>query len=237
MPLHVYCRALLCLGLLVTTVPGVRAEDVLHYDQVDLAADAEQEIDNDLLIATLYTEHEGRLQAEIATRVNDTMSWALAQVKQVSGVKAQTTQYSTYPVYANNGTTVTGWRARQAIRLEGRDAQALGDLVGTLQEKLAVEAIAFGVSQERRDKAESALTAEALAKFQARAQQVAAALGRTGYRVVRLNIGTAGHGPAPIVRHEAMMMAAKDAATPAQFEAGTRTLGVTVSGTVQLDAR
>ncbi|MGD9602700.1 MAG: SIMPL domain-containing protein [Gammaproteobacteria bacterium] len=237
MPLPVSRRVLLCLGLVIATAPGVRADDVLHYDQVDLAADAEQQVDNDLLIATLYTEHEGRRQAEIATRVNDTMSWALAQVKQVRDVKAQTAQYSTYPVYANNGTTVTGWRARQAVRLEGRDAQKLGDLVGTLQEKLAVESIGFGVSRERRDAAESALTAEALAKFQARAQQVAAALGRTGYRVVRLNIGTAGHGPAPIMRHEAMMMATKDAASPAQFEAGTRAIGVTVAGTIQLDAR
>lgn len=224
---------LLCMSCAMCQATYAHEEHALNYDQIDLSASAEQEIENDLLIATLYTEHEGQRQSEVATRVNETMAWALAQAKPIAGVKSQTTQYSTYPVYANNGTTVTGWRARQAVRLEARDSKLLGDLIGTLQERLAVEAIGFEVSKESRDRMESTLTTTALAQFQQRAQQVATALGRTGYRVVRLNLGTGGNQPGPAYRG-AMMMAEK-AAAPAQIDAGTQTMNVTVSGTIQLD--
>lgn len=206
------------------------------YDQVDLATSAEQDVAQDLLIATLYTEHEGQRQAEIATRVNTTMQWALDAANAVAGVKAQTTQYHTWPIYANASTTVTGWRARQSLRLETRDQKLLGDLVGKLQEKLAVEAIGFEVSRASREAAEEALTNEALARFQARARQVATALGRPGYRIVRLSLGGGG-GPQPPIALRGMMAAADMAAAPAAIQAGEQTLSITVSGTIELEAR
>lgn len=232
-----WTRAMLALGMLgALACADAHDEHALHYDQVDLSASAEQEVQNDLLIATLYTEHEGRRQAEIAEQVNATMAWALARAKSVAGVTAQTTQYNTYPVYANDGTTLTGWRARQAVRLEARDAKVLGDLIASLQQRLAIEAIGFSVSKESRDRTETALTTEALAQFQARARQVAAALGRGGYRVVRLNLGTGDNMPPPLMQRGAAMMLAEKAATPAQLAAGTQTMNVTVAGTIQLDA-
>lgn len=206
------------------------------YDQVDLATSAEQDVAQDLLIATLYVEHEGQRQAEIATRVNTTMQWALDTAKVVAGVQAQTTQYHTWPVYANQSTTITGWRARQSLRLETRDQKLLGDLVGTLQEKLAVESIGFEVSRASREAAEQALTNEALANFQARAQQVAAALGRPGYRLVRLSLG-GGSGPQPSFAMHGMRAAADMAAAPAVIQAGEQTLSISVTGTIQLEAR
>lgn len=216
--------------------PGALAHEdqPLVHDQIDLSASAEQEVQNDLLIATLYTEHEGQRQAEVAERVNETMAWALAQAKPVAGITAQTTQYNTYPIYANN-TTVTGWRARQAVRLEARDSKLLGDLIAILQARLAVESIVFEVSKGGREAAEATLTSQALAKFQARAQQVAAALGHPGYRIVRLNLGTDGGIPGPIAYRGAMM--AEKSAAPAQIEAGLQRMNVTVSGTIQLDAK
>ncbi len=211
-------------------------DNTVTYDQIDLSASAEQEVQNDLSIATLYTEHEGQAQSEVADRVNETMAWALVQAKPVTGVKAQTTQYNTYPVYANNATTVSGWRARQAIRLETANAKLLGELIGTLQEKLAVEAIGVAVSKTSRDRTETTLTDQALVQFQSRAQQIAGALGRPGYRIVRINLGTGGDIPPPIAYRGAMMMAEKGAA-PAQIEAGTQVMNVTVSGTIQLDPK
>ena len=157
-------------------------------------------------------------------------------LKAVAGIKVQTLQYGTYPVYANEGTRVTGWRARQSLRLEGRDAQAVGELVATLQEQLAVESIGQAVSREARTAAEEALTPNALAQFDARAKQVAAALGRPGYRLVRINVSTTGNPGMPVVYRGAMMADMAMKAAPAQVEAGEQTLGVTVSGTIQLEA-
>lgn len=231
-------RLLSCLVLLCAAA-GASAHDAepLVYDQIDLAANAEQEVANDLLVAVLYTEHEGQRQAEVAERVNTAMAWALERAKPVAGIKTQTLQYNTYPVYANNSTTVSGWRARQSLRIEGRDAKAIGELIATLQEKLAVESVGYAVSRESRLAAEEALTDTALAQFGARASQIAKALGRPGYRLVRLNVSNTGGGGGPVMYRSAMMAEAnmKLAAAPAQVEAGEQTLGVAVSGTIQLE--
>ncbi|MGE3774830.1 MAG: SIMPL domain-containing protein [Gammaproteobacteria bacterium] len=221
--------------LCATSVAVAHDHETVVYDQVDLSANAEQEVANDLFVAVLYTEHEGQRQAEVAERVNAAMSWALEQAKPAAGIKAQTLQYSTYPVYASDSTRVTGWRARQSLRLEGRDAKAIGELVATLQEKLAVESVGQAVSREARRAAEDGLTATALAQFDARAKQIAAALGRSGYRLVRINVSSTGNPGMPIAYRGAMMAEAAMKAAPVQVEAGEQTLGIAVSGTIQLD--
>ncbi len=229
----------LLLPLLLLSVPMVSAQEAgrLNYDQVDLAANAEQDVPNDLLVAVLYTEHEGQRQAEVAERVNLAMAWALERTKPAAGVKSQTLQYSTYPVYAADSSTISGWRARQALRLEGRDAKAVGELIASLQERLAVESMGYAVSREARLAAEEALTASALRQFEARAQQIAGALGRPGYRLVRLNVSSTGNPGAPIAFRSAMMAdGAMAKSAPAQIEAGEQTLGVSASGTIQLEA-
>lgn len=229
-------RVLSALLLLCASSVAIAHEhETVVYDQVDLVANAEQEVVNDLFVAVLYTEHEGQRQAEVAERVNAAMAWAIEQAKTAAGVKTQTLQYSTYPVYANDSTRVTGWRARQSLRLEGRDAKAIGELVAALQEKLAVESVGQAVSREARRTAEDGLTATALAQFDARAKQIAAALGRPGYRLVRINVSNTGNPGMPIAYRGAMMAEASMKSAPVQVEAGEQTLGVVVSGTIQLD--
>ncbi len=229
-------RVLSALLLLCATAAAVaHDQEAVVYDQIDLSANAEQEIANDLFVAVLYTEHEGQRQAEVAERVNAAMAWALERAKPTAGIKAQTLQYSTYPVYASDSTRITGWRARQSLRLESRDAKTIGELVATLQEKLAVEAVGQAVSREARRAAEDGLTATALAQFDARAKQIAAALGRPGYRLVRINVSNTGNSGMPVAYRGAMMADAAMKAAPVQVEAGEQTLGIAVSGTIQLD--
>jgi len=230
-------RSLLLLGMFAAG-PAALAEEGRKpvYDQVELSASAEQDIANDLLVAVLYTEHEGQRQAEVAGRVNDAMAWALGIAKPTAGIKVQTLQYSTWPIYANDSTSVTGWRARQALRIEGRDAKAVGELIAGLQARLAVESIAYAVSREARKATEDALTASALAQFDARARRIAEALGRPGYRLVQLRVADTGQPGMPVPYRAVMMAEAAVKAAPAQIEAGEQTLSVVVSGTIQLDA-
>jgi predicted secreted protein len=223
------------LAALSTTADAEHPHANPTYDQVELTTSAERKVAQDLLIAALYTEQEGQRQGEIAARINTTMQWALDIAKAADGVKVQTAQYQTWPVYANQSTTITGWRARQSLRLEASDSKRLGDLIGTLQEKLAVESVGYDVSHASREANEKILTDEALARFQARAQQVATLLGRPGYRIVRLSLDGGG-APRPPIALRGMMAAAETAAAPA-IEAGAQTLSITVSGTIQLEAR
>jgi predicted secreted protein len=231
---------LLLLSLtLFTTLANAREHrgHALH-DRVNLAVSATDDIANDLTIAVLYVEREGQNQSKVAAEINETMAWALAEAKAVKGLKLQTQQYSTYPVYGQDSTVISGWRARQSLRLESADAATLGELMSRLQARLAVESVGFGVSRAKRETVEASLTSEALARFQTRATRIAKDLGRPGYRIMQLDVSGTGGMPGPV--HYPRMMAMAEGAmaaarAPAQMETGEQAMTVTVTGTIQLE--
>lgn len=210
------------------------AQDDKTYDQIDLSADARLEIENDLMIATVFAEAEDSDQADAATAVNEAIAWAADRARRISGIRLQTTSYTTRPLYAN-GRRITGWAARQGLKLESADAGALSTLLGELQERVAVQSMSYGLSDAARDEAEDRLIADAIAQFDRRAKLVASELGREGYRIVRLNVGTQGANPL-IYAAQARVADAGVGLTPPEIEAGVQTLTVTINGTVELDA-
>ena len=205
------------------------------YDQIDLMATAERQIENDLLIAVVYAEVEDNDQADAADRVNSDIRWAADQARRAGGIELQTMQYSTRPVYAN-GRRIVGWVARQALRLESTDPETLSALLGRLQERVAIQSLNYGLSRATRDAAEEALIADALARFTSRADLVARELGRDGFRIVRLNIGTPNMPIAYREMRSQIGVMAADAVAPPEIEAGAQTLTVTINGTVELAA-
>jgi predicted secreted protein len=215
---------------------GVLAQDDQTYDRIDLMASASAEIENDLLIATVFAEAEDNDQADAAAAVNEAIAWAAERARRVDGVDLQTTNYTTRPLYAN-GRRITGWAARQGLRLESEDAEALSSLLGTLQERVAVEGMSYALSDGARTAAEDRLIAEALSQFNRRAELIAGELGREGFRIVRLNVGTPG------IFFNRQTLALSRAAdsnvsfTPPEIEAGTQDLQVTINGTIELEAQ
>lgn len=205
-----------------------------HYDRIDLSASAEREIENDLLIAVVFAEVEANDQSDAADEVNRAIQWAADRAREAGDLAIETAQYNTRPVYAN-GRRIVGWVARQSLKLESKDAEALGELLGTLQERVAIQSVSYGLSKEARDAAEEALIAEALTQFNRRANLVARELGRGGFRMVRLSIGTSGGGPIPYRDLRAQGVAEAAVAAPA-LEAGLQTVSVSINGTVELDA-
>lgn len=220
--------AIMLLGWL--QVPWAFAGDtLLTYDRVNLSATASDEVDNDTLVAQLYAQQEGKQAARAAEQVNRDVTWAVDKAKRESGIKVQTEGYRTNPVYRQQ--LLTGWQVRQSLRLESRDSARLSQLVGQLQERLAVSGISYAVSPERRQEAEAALISVAIERFKERARQIAAELERPGYRLVQMDVNTSGQGVVPPpMRSMAMEMAV---AAPT-LEAGTQKMKVTVSGTIEL---
>ena len=221
---------LLCAALAAPALPGFAQDTAQVYDRVDLSASAERQIDNDLLVAVLFAEVESSRQADAAAQVNDAVQWAIGRARRVPEVELQTTQYNTRPVYAN-GRRISGWVARQGLRLESRDAEALSELLGELQERVAIQSVSYDVSRRARDAAEEALIAEALQQFNRRAALVAGELGRDGFRIVRISINPSFAGP--VVFREDMRATASAAAAP-PIEAGVQNVSVYVNGTVEL---
>ncbi|HEY5790494.1 MAG TPA: SIMPL domain-containing protein [Gammaproteobacteria bacterium] len=213
--------------------PALADDAPLTYDRVQLSGSATREVANDTLVAVLFVQREGQAAAPLAAEVNAAIAWGLEQARKADGVKVQTLGYQTNPVYQNN--RISGWRVRQALRLESRDSERLSTLLGELQARLALQSVGYEVSPEARRAAEEALVREALAAFRARAELVSGELGAAGYRLVQLDVDGGGPPPRPYQAMAAMEMRA--AAAPPALEAGTQDLSVTVRGTIELERR
>lgn len=216
-------------ALTCTTAQADSHEPVRNL--VSLSTSAQEEVDNDLLVIRLFIEQEGREQAAAADRVNQAMAWALEAAGKVATVKAQTLDYQTYPVHDEQ--QIVGWRVRQSLRLESADKAALTTLLGTLQEKLAIESLGYEVSREVREVVEARLIEVAINRFSARAASIAKAFGRASYTIVSVNIDAHGNQPQPIPYASAMREMKADVASPS-IETGRQSLEVGISGTVEL---
>lgn len=226
-------RRIPLLVLLLGLVQATAATEAPQYNRVTLNEAAQTEVENDLLVAVLSAQAEGRDAAAPADEVNRTIDWAVQMVKAQPTVRIQTLGYQTQPIYDKGA--IRGWRVQQSLRLEGEDTRLLGELIARLQERLLVGSVGYELSDARRRERISALTALALQRFQARAEHVTQSLHRADYRLVRINIADAHDRPMPLARGMTMSSAAAEAAVaPMRLEAGTQTLVVTVDGEIEL---
>jgi len=217
---------------LCMTSPIAQAEP-LQYNRVSLNESARTEVDNDLLVVVLSAQAEGDDAAAPADEVNRLMDWAVSLSRSHPEVKLQTLGYQTHAIY--NKDKIRGWRVSQSLRLESRDNRLLGDLVAKLQSQLHVQSLGYEVSDEQRRGHLDELTAAAIARFQARAKHITESLGRTGFRLVNLQINDSRNHPMPLARGMMMEAAKADfSVAPATIEAGTQEMTVSVSGEIEL---
>jgi predicted secreted protein len=218
--------------LLAGPPPAARADADTHYNRIQLQAQQTESVSNDVMHVTLSTFGEARDPAELATRVNDDMQWALGVAKRYAGVTVGTGSYQTYPVYEEN--ELKRWRAQQNLELEGKDSRRVGQLVGELQARLQVKSMSFSVSNEKRITVENRLIGQALEAFKTRAGIIGNNLHSTGYRIVDLSIGTS--SPRPPVPYPVGVRAASMTAAESRpgVQAGESEIAVTVSGTIEL---
>ena len=225
-----YLLPVLLIALTLSPLAAGANDETTHYDRISLQATASSEVENDILEAVLSVHREGSNPALLSEEVNRDIRWAIEVAKPFTTVRVQTLGYRTRPIYRQQ--LLSGWRVRQDLRLEGRDATALSRLIGKLQERLALGQVGYRISEKRRDEAEERLISEAIARFQQRAALVTKQMGRRNYRVVSMNINTRGASPRPMARAEMAMTA--DARTPPSLEAGVQTLQVSISGVIEL---
>lgn len=225
-------RALLSLIFLISLTLQVQAhEHELKRNQVSFSVSSSEEVSNDILVAVLYAQQEGGKADSLAAAVNQAIGWGLAQARAKPEIKAQTLDYRTDPVYHSGN--ITGWRVRQSLRLESKDTGSLSKLIGNLQSRLKVQSIGYQISKGQRESSQERLITQSLKKFEARAAQITRDLQRPGYQLIQLNLNTGQMPPRPLMRSYAMAESA--AMAPPQIEAGTGTLTVTASGTIELE--
>lgn len=217
------------LGLMATS-PATADSQPLTYDRVHLSAAASDQVENDIVVATLYAQEESQDVARASDQVNRLIAAALQTAKQQHAIKSQTLEYRTTPVY-QSGKPTGQWQVRQAMRLESRDSKALSALLGELQKTLALRSLTYELSPELRKHIEDQLTQRAIEAFKTRAQLITQAWGRNQYRLVDMQVSdSGGSSPQPMYRGAEMSLA-RSAPT---IEAGDQQVTVTIQGTIEL---
>jgi predicted secreted protein len=206
------------------------AEEPPSYNVVELQAEAQRDVQNDLMTASLYVEQSGEDPARVSNSVNKIVNEALRTAEGVKNVKASTEGYQTYPVYSKTA-RLEAWRVRSEIRIESRDFDAASNLIGKLQSTMRLSALGFTVSPEARRQAENELIAQAISNFRERADIVKHSLNGRGYKLRKMSISTGGFHPRPVF---ARAMAAQEVAAP-NVEGGTSQVTVMVSGTIEVE--
>ena len=117
-------RIFIALVLLSCGAGTYAADNTPNRNLVSLAAAAKEDVASDLLIVQLFVEHDGRDQAKAANQVNQDMAAALASAKQTKGIKAQTLDYRSDPIY-DEQQKISAWRVHQGLRLESADHDGL----------------------------------------------------------------------------------------------------------------
>lgn len=219
--------AVLPLVFLLHNAAADQAE--MTYERVNLSVSAEQQVDNDTLVAVMSAQQEGNDPSRLAKEVNQRIQQAVGRAKENPDIRVQTLGYQTSPVYRKEA--LAGWRVRQSIRLESQESAALSKLIGELQQELGVDSISYAISPERRKQSEDLLISEAIARFKQRAQMVSSEIGHPGYRLVEMNVNTTGHSPRPL---QVRAMAMEAQASAPTFEAGSQRVEVKIHGTIEL---
>lgn len=199
---------------------------------VDLTAEASRPAANDMVRATVFAEASGNNPADLARRVNQDIAEGLKVIKSKPGIAVKSGRQSTFPVYGQ-GQKIDGWRMHSELVLESRDAAAVSELLGQLQQmRLAVSGVSQLPTPETRRKVEDEATREAIGAFRQRAAVVAEVFGKP-YTIRHLSIQQSGQmPPMPMLRASRAAMAA-DAAPP-PLEAGESLLTTNVSGQIEL---
>ncbi|MES9992011.1 MAG: SIMPL domain-containing protein [Candidatus Thiodiazotropha sp.] len=218
----------ICLNLATSSL--FAEEQALHYDRIKLQSSASAEVENDTLIAVLYAQKEGNEPTVLSDGVNQLITQAVSEAKQSEGIKVQTLGYQTSPIYQQQ--RLSGWRVRQSMRLQSMHNDRLSQLLHKLQTSLALESISYRISPQQREKVEEKLTLQAIDAFRKRAQLVTKQFGRKQYRLVEMTIATSDRPFRPMMR--ANMMAMEKSRAAPTLEAGSQSLRVEISGTIEL---
>ena len=218
---------------LVLAGSALAADPAPRYNTVELQAEAQRELANDTVNASLYVELNDANPATLAAAVNKAANEALRVAREYPAVRARSGNNQTYPVYAK-GNVLQSWRARAEIRLESKDFEAASRLIGKLQAGMQLGNTAFSVSPEARRQAENELIAEAIAAFKARADIVRGALGGRSYKIQRLNVSTGYSAPPPRFAVARVMAAGAPEVAAPNFEGGVSMVTVTVGGAIEV---
>jgi len=207
---------------------------------VNLTTSSSVEITRDVLAVAFSVTREGPDAQAVQSGLKQALDAALAEARKIakSGqVDVQTGNFSLYPRYTNptkgGQPVISGWQGTAELLVQGKDIQAIAQLSGRIQ-TMTIARVGYTLSREAREKVEAEVTAQAIARWRAKAAQMAQQFGYSGYSVREVNVATNDfqQPPMPMQARAAGMTAMADASLPT--EAGKGDVTATVSGSAQM---
>ncbi len=224
------------------TFPQVAPDQTL----ITLSATENTKLKQDTLTASLKYELEGGSANEIQDKINKAMAQAVELARGINGATVSTGSYYVYmydradTVDPRTGQPMSSkkmWRGSQSLSIEGKDATAILQSVGKIQELgLTMDGLNYNLSPEAADSVRDDLMTKALAKIRTRADIAAKALGKSSAEIQQVTIdGAYQPSPSPRMYMKAEMAMAADAGVAAPVaEAGESDISLTVTARVLL---
>lgn len=240
---HVYGAALCAAALAApAAAQGVAPAPV---NVVSLSASATVELARDWLTVVFSTTREAADASAVQLQLKQALDVALTEARKGARpgqLEVQTGAFSLYPRYApptpksaagGGGATIAGWQGSTELVVEGRDTQAIAQLTSRIT-TLSIARVGFSLSREARERVEADVSAQAIARFRARAEAVSKQFGMGGHVIREVAVSTGDPGPGPI---QPMMRAQSSRAMVEEslpVEAGKAQVTATVSGSIQM---
>ena len=203
---------------------------------VSLASSATVQVPNDWIRVEFTTTKEGTDAAAVQTALKEALGAALGQARQVAKpdghVEVQGGGFSLQPRMNTKG-IVNGWTGTTSMWVQGRDMGTIAELAGRIT-SMTVGNLGYSVSREAREKVEADTSAQAIARFRAKAADYAKAFGYTTFSLREVSVATDNGQPPPprMFAMRAKLASSGDDSLP--VEAGSGTVTSTVNGTVQM---
>lgn len=203
---------------------------------VTLNSSATVQVPNDWITVQFSTSKEGTDANAVQAQLKEALGAALGLARQVAKgdghVEVQGGGFSLQPRFNAKG-LVNGWTGTTSMVVQGRDMGTIADLAGKVQ-TMTVGSLDYSVSREAREKVEGQVTADAIARFRAKAAEDAKAFGYGGFtiREVNVNVDNGQAPPRPYMARAKMAMSS--ASEPLPVEAGSGSVTANVNGSVQL---
>ncbi len=207
------------------------ADNDLHYNLINLSANAKTEISNDEMSAYLQILRSGSDASELSAEVNKNGQEALRIAKSYDGVKVQTQGYQTQPVYDDG--KISSWQVSQQLRLESSDFTQMSELLAKLQGLGNIQSMQFAISDDKLETTRQKLASQAIEKFQTQAAAIQKQFNASSYRLVNLSVNQGGYSPR-YMEASSMRMDSMAKSAPVAIEAGSNEVSVEVHGQIQL---
>ena len=163
---------------------------------LNLTTTASVEVTKDVLGVVFSSTRDGADAQAVQAALKQALDVALAEAKKIAKpgqVEVQTGNFSLYPRYgapkATGQPSIIGWQGTAELQVQGKDAAAIAQLSGRVT-TMSVARVGYTLSKEAREKVEAEVTAQAIATWRARAQQMTQQFGYGGYTVREVAVRT-----------------------------------------------